>query len=272
MDQKPTPNKSTFQRKRTVSLIVIAVAVILLLLIELGKPVFSEDPVLQDTVTLTLTRGIGAVVFLSVLLTLGYRVLRPLPRPLGQSLLFCVPALLVAINNAPLIGLCTGAVTLSASREQVIWFLAECLAIGLFEELAFRGTVLLMIAEKRRASRKDLFVSILLSSAVFGAVHLVNIFMGSSPAAVLLQIGYSFLIGAMCAVVLFKTANVWLCVLLHAVYDVGGNMVGKIATGHMWDTPTVVLTAVLAALTVAFYVAAFVRMKPEEVARIYVDK
>lgn len=261
--------KLCFLQKRTVALIFVGVAVVVLLCLEVFRPVFSDDPTTQGVISMTVTRGIGAAVFLVVLMTLGYNVVRPRFSSVRKALLLCLPAMLVAVNNAPLIGLFTGKVTVTGTGEQLAWFLAACTAIGLFEELAFRGVVLLLIAEKRRATRKDLLVSILLSSAVFGALHLVNVLVGSDPGAVFLQIGYSFLIGAMCAVVLFKTANIWLCVLLHAVYDVGGTMVGEIAIGRMWDTPTVILTTVLALATVAFYVTVFVRMKPSELDRIY---
>lgn len=256
-------------RRRTVSLILTGASVVALLYLEIARPAFSADPVTRDMINMTLTRGIGALVFFVTLLALAYRVTDPRLKPVGRAWLFCLPALLVAVNNIPWLGLLSGRVTITGSAGQIAWFLAESLAIGLFEELAFRGVVLLMLTEKRHASRADLLRGILLSSAIFGLVHLTNLLMGADPAAVLLQLGYSFLIGAMCAVVLFKTANIWLCVLIHAVYDVGGNMVGRVATGRLWDTPTVVITAILGVATAAFYILAFLRMDARETARIW---
>jgi hypothetical protein len=61
-------------------------------------------------------------------------------------------------------------------------------------------------------------------------------------------------------------------VVLHAVYDVGGHMVGRIATGKMWDTPTVVITAVLAVATALFYTIALWKMDPAETHRIFPAK
>jgi membrane protease YdiL (CAAX protease family) len=84
-----------------------------------------------------------------------------------------------------------------------------------------------------------------------------------------MQIGYSFLIGAMCSVVLFKTANLWLCVALHAIYDFCGLLVPTLGDGSWWDVPTIVFTAVLAVATTAYMVVLFARMKPEEIDRIY---
>lgn len=267
-ESAPTPSKRPLSRRVAWVLTLLGVAV--LLYFELGKPVLSEDAVLQQLYTMTITRGVGAVVFLAILVSLGYKVLNPLRRPPGRSLLFCIPAFLVVVNNLPLLSMIWGdAYFVHGEPWYIFWFALECLAIGLFEEAAFRGVTLLLIAEKRHSTRKDLMISILLSSAVFGVIHLSNLLAGASPGAVFLQIGYSFLIGAMCSVVLLKTANLWLCVLLHAVYDFCGNLMPTLGAGSWWDTPTVIFTAVLAVFTVIFYVLAFVRLDPEETRRIY---
>ncbi len=254
---------------RTVSLIVTGVSVAVLLYLEIVRPSFSANAVTDGLIQMTLTRAVGALVFFMVLLTLGYRVINPLPKPFGRALLFALPAFLVAVNNAPWLALASGDVAVTGTTGQIMWFLGESLAIGLFEELAFRGVVLLLLTEKRHATRGELFRGIILSSAAFALVHLTNLFLGADPGAVFLQLGYSFLIGAMCSVVLFKTANIWLCVLLHALYDVGGNMVGKIAAGRMWDTPTVIITAVLGVAVAVFYIVMFWRMDPKETERIW---
>lgn len=268
----PDMSASRRSRRRTVSLAVTGVSLAALLYLEIAKPTFSADRVTQEMISMTLTRGIGALVFLLVLLTLGYRVTTLRPRPPRRAWLYALPALLVALNNVPWVGLFSGRVTIVGSAGQIAWFLGESLAIGLFEELAFRGVVFLMLTEKRHSTRRGLLAGLLLSSAVFGLLHLTNLLVGADPGAVFLQLGYSFAIGAMCAVVLLKTANIWICVLIHTVYDVGGNMVGRIATGRLWDTPTVVITAILGVATAVFYLLAFWRMDVGETARIWSGK
>lgn len=255
---------------RKACLAVIFAAVPLLLWLEIGKPVLSEDAVLAPLISMTLTRGIGAVVFLVLLLGEGYRVLNPIQKPFWKSLLFTLPPFLVVVNNMPILSMIWGdAYLVHRAPVYMIWFIAECLAIGLFEELAFRGVIFLMLAEKRHTTRKGLFWSLILTSAVFGAVHLVNVLMGAGIGPVILQIGYSFLIGAMCSVVLLKTRNIWLCVLLHAIYDFSGTLMPTLGDGTWWDTPTVIFTAVLAVLTAAYLVWQFFRLDLKEVSRIY---
>lgn len=242
---------------------LILVSVALLLWFELGKPTLSQDPLLQEMMTMTLTRLVSAGLFLVILIWRGYRVLRPFRRGALRALVFSLPAWAVVINNAPILSLARGdAYLVHTQPRYILWFAAECLAIGLFEELAFRGVILLSIAEGRRKSRFDFFLCIILASAVFGALHLANLLTGSGLGAVLRQIGYSFLIGAMCSVVLYRTRNIWLCVLLHAVYDFSGSLLPTLGAGSWWDAPTVVFTVLLAVAVTVFYVVALWRTDP----------
>ena len=93
--------------------------------------------------------------------------------------------------------------------------------------------------------------------------------MGAGIGPTILQIGYSFLIGAMCSVVLLKTRNIWICVMLHAIYDFCGTLMPTLGAGTWWDTPTVVFTAVLAVATAVYLVWQFFRLDLDEVGKIF---
>ena len=254
---------------RKICLVVIIAVLPLLLWLEVGKPTLTEDTVLAPLVSMTLTRLLGATVFLALLLYKGYHVIHPLQKPFLKGLLFTLPPFLVVVNNLPILSMIGGdAYLVHNAPVYLLWFAAECLAIGLFEELAFRGVIFLMFAEKRHTTRKGLFWSLILSSAVFGGVHLINLFVGGGI-GVILQIGYSFLIGAMCSVVLLKTRNVWLCVILHAIFDFGGKLIDTLGAGKMWDTPTVILTVVLAVATTVYLVWQFFKLDLDEVGKIF---
>ena len=262
-------SEHSFRLPTWASFVAIGVAAPLLLWIEYGAPL-TQDPVLLPIVQMALSRLLASAVFLVILLTQGYHILHPLRKPFGKSMLVCLPAFAVVINNLPILALMTGQARIVHGEPIYwIWFIAQCFAIGLFEEITFRGVVLLRFAETRRTTHKGLLISILLSSAVFGAMHLLNLLSGAGPLAVLMQVGYSFLIGAMCAVVMFKTANLWLCVALHAIYDFCGTLMPTLGAGTWWDTPTVVFTAVLAVVTAAYLVWQFFRLDLDRVGEIY---
>ena len=265
-----TPPRRRRYLPRKVCLAIIFAAVPVLLWLEMGKPTLTEDAVLAPLMSMTLTRMIGAAVFLALLLHEGYHVIHPLQKPFWKGLLFTIPPFLVVVNNMPILSMIWGdAYLVHTAPAYMIWFAAECLAIGLFEEFAFRGVIFLLFAEKRHTTRKGLFWSLILSSAVFGGVHLINIFMGAGIGPTILQIGYSFLIGAMCSVVLLKTRNIWLCVALHAIYDFCGTLMPTLGGGTWWDTPTVVFTAVLAVATAVYLVWQFFKLDLDEVGKIF---
>ena len=273
-------SKPRLSRKACIVILVCCVALVAVYKLFLSAPLASSElmrslissdayraPIL-DTLVMD---GLGAVVFVCMTLYMGYRVLDPLRKPVGKSLLFLLPSLAVAINNFPLIGLATGNAYVTDPIGGVLIVVAYCLAIGMFEEFAFRGLFYLMILDGRRSSTKQIFWTTAISSAVFGLVHLVNLAIGASPGATLLQVGYSFLIGGMCAIVLLKTANIWYCVLLHFVYDLGGTIL-YLGGGVRWDTVTVVITAVLGVAVAVFMVISLLRIKPEDVERLFPEK
>ena len=218
----------------------------------------NADDGVRYLCSMTITRFLGGVIFLAMLINLGYRVLDPIKAPFWRSIAVSLPALLVAVNNFPFSQVMRGGAVIDAPAWKIILLLAECLCIGFFEEMAFRGVVLLRLIERKPQSKIWVFWSIVLSSVIFGLIHLINLY-DSSPVAVLMQIGYSALIGAMCSVVLIKTANLWLCIVLHGVFDFGGAIVQYCGKGEIWDTFTVVLTAIIAVAVTIYMIVIFLR-------------
>ncbi len=258
--------------KRTICLCVTLCAIILLVFCEIFKAStlfgLEEGSVIGQSVDMLVTRLLGGIAFLSMLINLGYRVLDPIRKPFLRSLLFALPAFIVAINNFPFSTVIKGEAYVNESLYAVFLLLFECLAVGFFEETAFRGVVFLSILKKDPQSRAWAFASIVISSVVFGLVHLINIF-ESSPTAVLMQIGYSALIGAMCSVVLMKTANIWICVFIHGLFNFSGAVIPRLGEGVIWDSFTVVLTVAVSLLVTAYMILVFVKGKMEAVETIY---
>ncbi len=225
---------------------------------------------MRTVADMAVTRALAGLAFLPILFYLGYRVMNPLQKPFGKSLLFALPAIFVVVNNLPIYPLLTGQATVRSPLSHILLLAAECFFIGLFEEVCFRGVVFLGFLERRRATVKGRFWSIILTAAVFGAIHLTNLFFGASPLAVLLQVGYSFLIGAMCSVVLLKSANIWLCVILHGTFDFCGALIPTCGEGVIWEPVTVTLTAAVAVAATVILTVIFFRIKREEIDRVYV--
>jgi membrane protease YdiL (CAAX protease family) len=252
-----------------------ALLFVALLVCEIGRKTLFETPELverglSESLYNVFSRIFGGLLCLLMLIYCSYQgALKLRPRRLLRALAICLPFWVIVINNFPWIPFLEGRAYLVGTRGLLLLYAAECLAIGFFEEIAFRGCAFLLILQNRRKTTREIFWSVVWSSAVFGGIHLVNLFFGASPLAVILQVGYSFLIGAMCAIVLLRTGSIWHCVGLHAVYNFCGGVIPRLGDGVIWDTPTVVLTVVLSLLVVGYAVYLMVGTKYEHTAPLF---
>ncbi len=174
-----------------------------------------------------------------------------------------LPLFLVVINNFPLLPIFSGNAGLTAEGTRAALYILYCFSVAAFEETVFRGIIfpLSYIALKNKPKR--LFWSAVLSSAVFALAHIFNLFAGAGFGATILQIGYSFLIGGLCAVSLIAVKNIYVPIIFHFIYDLGGFFCDEkigVAACARWDTATVVLTAVLGVIVCAYTVILAIKL------------
>lgn len=268
------PENKIGKKKRRIGLydVILLAELAVLVVLEVFPPHYSDDETLNTLISVIVSRAVGTVFFLPMLFRLGYRVHGSVRMPVGAAFAAFVPALAVCVNNFPFIGMLTGAARVTSPAWMVAVYAAESLMIGLLEEIAFRGVLYMAILEDRRRDSGQIFWATVISSALFGGVHLFNLFAGAGFGPTVLQVGYSFLIGGMCSIVLLRTGNLWLCVLLHAVYDFGGFLVPTLGTGKIWDAATVTLTAVLGVLSALWLALLLWRTTPEMIAGLFPPK
>lgn len=262
--------------KRAVSITLFGVLAVFLVLYELllKNILFGELGEWERSMTdMLITRAVGGGIFLVFTVYLGYRVLYPITRPVRKNILYILPALVIAVNNLPIIPLVSGKSEIVAGYDKILLLFLECMAIGFFEEMAFRSVIMLGIMENRRKTKKDILISILLSSAIFGLVHIVNIFISPSL-MVVLQILYSALVGAMCAIVLLLTRNIWACVVLHGLFNFFGALIGECGKGRGFfdDPPTQILTAVIAIAVILVYILLFCKFDISRTDEFYIKR
>ncbi len=188
-----------------------------------------------------------------------------------KRLLTVLPFFVIAVNNFPFLSVLMGEASLAGAHASgYVRYALFCLSVGLFEEFAFRGcafTIALEQTKKMKSPPLRVLVASVISSAIFGLVHLTNLFAGASVGGTLLQVGYSFLIGGMCSIMLVKTGNIWYCALCHAIYNFAGGVVPELGSGTLWTVPTVILTAVVAVIVTVYAFAVLFRVSAEEVER-----
>ncbi len=256
--------------KNYIYLGTVTAAMLLIFICEVWRAkIFGTGEKAEELYSLA-TRLIGGVLCLVLVLYCSYQnILKIKLRGLFRAILFTLPCWAVALNNFPIIPYFSGMAYIDADISDVLFYAFICLCVGFFEEMAFRGCIFTMVLQRKRKRKIDIFWAIVISSAIFGAIHLVNIFVGVSPIAVILQIGYSFLIGGMCSVVLMKTGCIWHCVLLHAVYNFCGGVVPELGGGVIWDTPTVILTTLIAVAVTVYIIICLVRIEPQKLGYIF---
>lgn len=264
-EKKQETRKKSASRRDQILRACAVVCAVLFVVYTVIDPKFSEDETVQILLKSTVSRVFGAAVFLFVLLYLRFSLLR---RPPLSCLTAFLPALAVVVNNFPILSVANGDAYLRRP-ELVPLFAVDALMIGVFEEVAFRGVLFPVLLENRRGTTGQIFRTTVIVSAVFGLVHLVNLIEGAGVGPTLLQVGYSFLIGGMCSIVLLKSGNLLLCILLHAVYDFCGGLYPSLGAGVWWDTPTVIFTALLGTVVFVWMMYLLLHIRPEEADRLY---
>lgn len=265
MQNPEAPKRASRPRRELILRICALLAALLFVAYTILDPKLSDDATTQTLLKSVLSRVCGSAVFLFVLL---YQRLHLFARPTAACLPAFLPALAVVINNFPILSAISGDARLTRP-ELIPLFALDALMIGVFEEIAFRGVLFPLLLENRRGTTRQIFRSTVAVSAVFGLVHLVNLLEGADIGSTLLQVGYSFLIGGMCSIVLLKSGNLLLCILLHAIYDFCGGLYPTLGEGVWWDTPTVIFTALLGTAVCVWMLWILTKIKPAEADRLY---
>ena len=140
-------------------------------------------------------------------------------RNLKIGALLSVPILIIAVlwnilppalyNNPSLFRIDIGLI--------VIAFLTT-LAIGFAEEILFRGLIFRNFLRRYGMSKKGIYISIIVSSVIFGLVHASNA-VSSSPDAIIQQIIYATAMGIILALFYLITGNLLVPALCHGLFD-----------------------------------------------------
>ena len=208
--------------------------------------------VLEDALANKLLCGFIArfglsLLFCWLLYQYGGRRFMIFDRQFLKYLLWSLPCFVVAIINFPFSALINK--TVEVIRTDLIGlYLLYVFSIALLEELIFRGVLLLIVSDYMRGKRYQYLLTALICSLVYSLFHLTNLFEGMGIADVLLQCLYTFLIGGMLSITMLKTKNIWLCILIHTIFDFGGLLIVQLGVGNPWDTVFWILTFVGGAL------------------------
>lgn len=198
---------------------VIAVLCAVAIVLDYVEIDFFNDAFKNRMLKDIIQRGSGAVA--AVLLMVRAKI-RLFGKP--QGWLYLLPCLLIAVDNFRFWAYFTAETqpTLGGDVWDYVLFSLQCFSVGLFEECIFRGIIFTVLANYFSKDKRGFLKTYVLSSLVFGAAHLFNLFGGASPVSVIMQVGYTFLTGGLFAFCLIKTKNIFCCAFVHALYNFCG--------------------------------------------------
>lgn len=107
------------------------------------------------------------------------------------------------------------------------------LAVGVNEEIYFRGLIL------RCLRQKGVYIAIFGSSLLFGLLHAGNLLGGADPFYTVLQVVFAALVGLTLSCLVSLTGSLWLPILWHAAHDFI-----SIQTDGVFDTRALTLACV----------------------------
>lgn len=132
---------------------------------------------------------------------------RSLPEESKGKILWLLPLVLVEAS-AFLVGLREG-----MTFAYVVSVLLFTLTVGINEEMYFRGLILKLL------SIKGTKFAVIVSSVIFGIVHLGNIAGGADIFYTILQVLFAALFGLVCAEIAIKTKSLLIVIVWHFVHD-----------------------------------------------------
>lgn len=107
---------------------------------------------------------------------------------------------------------------------KVFFFFVRIILGVIYEEFLFRGVIQNKILESFENTQASKWKGIVLASAVFSLVHLLNLI--GAPYLILgtvTQVIYTFCLGLLLGVVYFIAKNIWISVILHMSFNVFGS-------------------------------------------------
>ena len=125
-----------------------------------------------------------------------------------KNLLYCVPMIIVALSNLRY------GIHINDSWLQIVLITLKALGVGFAEEILFRGFLFKAIANKSATA------AILISSSVFGIIHIFNLLYGADVIATLAQVIYATSLGMMFSVFFYKTNNIVPCIICHCIINI----------------------------------------------------
>lgn len=147
---------------------------------------------------------IGIILCLKKKKLLSYYGINNLKELEYKNLIFCLPMIIIALGNLRY------GIHINNSWDQIVYISLEALGVGFAEEILFRSFLMKAIINKSATA------AIIISSTVFGIIHIFNLLYSADTIATLAQVVYATALGLMFSMFFYKTNNIVPCVICHS--------------------------------------------------------
>ncbi len=225
--------------KWLIVVIGILVAVGFIAVINLYDLIYRFMPVLPGYGTQMLAELIAGTYALVLLLLFGYgKILKE--KGAGFVKAFYIGGFMIGYCFYVLIAQCyVQAMTTDKQLEpfvNILMFVVTMFLIGWAEELVFRGIILNLFLDRFSKTKKGILGAIILSGAIFGGIHLFNIFSGVSVVSAVVQAINAMMLGIIFGAIYARGRNIWVVIVAHAVTDMAALLgSGFFGTGTVVD-------------------------------------
>lgn len=103
--------------------------------------------------------------------------------------------------------------------SHIVIFVLFVTAVGIVEELIFRGCITNIIANKYLKNKQGVYLTVFLSGGIFGFTHLSNILSGVEITGAVIQALCTFSVGCLLTAIYIRSRNIWIVVFVHALED-----------------------------------------------------
>lgn len=258
------------RKKDKILIFVITFLAIAMILFEFNVISIFSESILSLEIKDIVTRILGGIIALCVVIILGYRILNPFKKIALTTFLLIFISLVVSINNFPFIAFFQGNAFIEESNTYILVFAIKCFSVGFIEEFIYRGVILLFLLQIYRNKRMAIHKALFISALIFAGSHLFNLFYGYSFGGTFLQVSYSFLTGIMWGLVLLKTGNIWVPIILHSLYNFFGLIFFELGTiSNNLNSPTIIITIILSLLVAIYLYKVLSNIKESDISVLY---
>lgn len=102
---------------------------------------------------------------------------------------------------------------------EIVAFTMTMFLVGVTEEVMMRGVILNLLLDRFSNTQRGIWTAVMIESAMFGAFHIGNVFIGVNLEAVFWQIVGATITGIFLSAIYVRCNNIWILIVAHALYD-----------------------------------------------------